>query len=354
MPKSVQMRLAAGFDKTAGGFADGGKGLGDVVVPGQVFFVGERPEQAEARGEEAQPGREDAEGTALRIDGEAVKGDQMKICAAHADGFATGDAPEQAVEERHEGEGGGKEGPELFAGAEAAAHGLNNHDDQAEADGDHGGVDGRGDEAVRGGGDGLVAEDLGVNFGFEFAGLRRRRGDEIEHSLFDRGFAGRMFLRRTRGGGMSRGGMSRCGMSRGAVSRRCRGSGGVGLLALPAVKLDDLTAGRLRGSEQRGLEGLFGSFGRADRGGQDRGGCRFREEELLGIESIGQRCHRECVRARIAGGRGNDDAAQPAPAALAAMIVFADRESAMFTLHFQTPSRTLLGFPDVPAFWPFS
>src|SRR5580698_9898467 len=165
-----------------------------MVMPRQVLFIGDGPQEAEPAGTETEPGGGEAQSAAARVERKTIEGDEPEVREVHTGCFAAGDCPQQTIEESHQSERRGQQHPELLTGPERSAHQLHHYDHHAEADENHGGIDRGGNKAMSAGSHWLIAEDLRIHVGLEFARLRWRRGNEVERGLFHRRSARRTLL----------------------------------------------------------------------------------------------------------------------------------------------------------------
>ncbi len=85
-------------------FPDRRKRLRDMIVPGEIFLIGDGPQQTQPAGAEAQPCRCKTKRPAARIQRKSVERDQLQVGKAHPRGFPSRDRPDQAVKHRYQGQ----------------------------------------------------------------------------------------------------------------------------------------------------------------------------------------------------------------------------------------------------------
>jgi len=111
-----------------------------VIVPGELLFVEETPEKADAKGSETYDRNQDAEQAFFAAGTVAIEVNEPELNGSHAWGIAAAESPQDLVEEGHAGGDYGV-GAEVELGeAKLDAAEVINCDQNADADGDHGHV----------------------------------------------------------------------------------------------------------------------------------------------------------------------------------------------------------------------
>ncbi|HEY3835689.1 MAG TPA: M1 family aminopeptidase, partial [Bryobacteraceae bacterium] len=171
------------------GLANGEERLGHVIVPGEVLFVHQRPNQSDSAGTDAQPSAEIAQRPVGALRRKTVEVDQPELGAVLADRLPAADREYQTVESRNQQQCAAKdhlvEAVEMEVAAEMLDQRLEHSEENAAADEDHRGVENRGQRPVHGSSHLGVTVDSGFHGSLKSAGSLRGglQRFKIEHSL---------------------------------------------------------------------------------------------------------------------------------------------------------------------------
>ncbi len=142
-----------------------------MIVPGELLFVEEAPEEAYAEGGEADDRDQDAEQAFFAAGTVAIEINQAKLYRSHTGRVAAAKGPQDLVEEGYTGGDDGVGAEVKLGEAELDAAQIVNRDQNPDTDGDHGHVVGDGHGAVGGDGDGSVNVEGSLDgAGFEVLG----------------------------------------------------------------------------------------------------------------------------------------------------------------------------------------
>src|SRR4026209_2094723 len=126
------MRGLSPADEGAVGFLKGRECLRNVIVPGELLFIHQRPKQTDTAGAEAEARAQCAHDAIAPSRLESVEIDQAQPSPAHAGSFAAGPNPEHTVEHGERGDDANVERNCVPVEAKHSAHQVEREQKKAE------------------------------------------------------------------------------------------------------------------------------------------------------------------------------------------------------------------------------
>src|ERR1700722_1587396 len=155
-----------------------------MVVPGEAFLIGQRPEHAQTRGQETQACGYEAKSALLAVDARAIEADQAQTGPARAGRFRSAQHPQQPVEHVDAQKGSAETQNAVNIDlAKRASKEVEGEQKQAESDHHQTEIERESYRAVSGRGHWRVAVNHGLDGSLESARRMWGRGEEVQKGL---------------------------------------------------------------------------------------------------------------------------------------------------------------------------